>query len=342
MQPSAQPSSSPTAQPSTQPSRSPSSQPTSIPSGQPSSRPSLERELQVCVVFGVSFYGPRNITIDPLVRFAFQRALWVSAGIPYFNVEVALPDQASLCAGSVSTVNTGGFRRLVETGLEDDLAMDQLIESEQTQRRQQIFGISDFSALRSAAFAELYQSSLRGSGKDTLAIIPGAPDTNVFFSLVSNVPPPLNTSLPRANPLVQKLITSVVTQVNSGKFSVDLVYAAQQYRAMPLLQDGTFQDIHLIRNPDVVVGSFVYVDAPTSYPTSSPPTPRPTKSPVTAKPTNVGDTNPPTSYPSTSQPTSVPSGIPTGQPTSEPTGQPTSNPTSPTSMPSSSPTFYGE
>jgi hypothetical protein len=30
----------------------------------------------------------------------------------------------------------------------------------------------------------------------------------------------------RADPLVQKLIKSVVDQVNSGKFSVDLVYAA--------------------------------------------------------------------------------------------------------------------
>ena len=291
-------------------------------------------------MFEVSFYGPRNITIDPLVRFAFQRALFVSAGIPYFNVEVALPDQKQLCG--VNVTNEGGFRRaLYETGSPEDLQEDRIIEAEQATRRGEVFGITDFSELRSKAAAELHEFAQSRHEKDTFAIIPNAPDTNVYFSLVSNVPPPLNTSIPRSHPLVQKLTKSVVDQINSGKFSVDLVYAAQQYRALPLLRDGTFQDIHLIRQPRVTVGVFRYIDAPTSFPTSSAPTSRPSKSPTTSHPTQPGDTNKPTSYPTSSQPTSMPSADPTAAPSAEPTGQPTSNPTSPTSMPSSTPTFYG-
>lgn len=294
------------------------------------------------MVFEVGFYGPRNITLDPLVRFAFQRALFVSAGIPYFNVEVALPDQKQLCG--VNTTNEGGFRRraLYESGSSEDLQEDRIIEAEQATRRGEVFGITDFSELRSKAAAELHEFAQHRPEKDILALIPNAPDTNVYFSLVSNVPPPLNTSYPRANPLVQKMTKSVVDQINSGKFSVDLVYAAQQYRAMPLLRDGTFQDIHLIREPKVTVGVFKYVNAPTSFPTSSAPTSRPSKSPTTSHPTQPGDTNKPTSYPTSSQPTSMPSADPTSAPSAEPTGQPTSNPTSPTSMPSSTPTFFGK
>lgn len=146
----------------------------------------------MCVVFGVKFYGPTNITDDPLVRFAFQRALFVSAGMPYFNTEVALPTQAKLCG--VNVTNEGGFRRALSGSGADANAMSassslaRIIETEQTSRRQEVFGISDFNALRATAQdgLDLYASSHPHPSKISL-LRSNAPDTNVFFSVVSNV-----------------------------------------------------------------------------------------------------------------------------------------------------------
>lgn len=132
-----------------------------------------------------------------MVRFAFQRALFVSAGIPYFNVEVALPDQETLC-GSVNVVNTGGWvRRSLQDGeaeaeeqhSPEELSLERIIEAEQRTRRGEVFGVTDFAELRTQAAAALDKNSktLRQS-RTSMALRPDAVDTNVFFSLVSNVP----------------------------------------------------------------------------------------------------------------------------------------------------------
>lgn len=150
------------------------------------------------MVVGVEFYGRKNITAYPAVRAAFKRALFVSAGVAVGNVEVARPDQQELCG--VDTVNTGGYRRLDEDAdstadgyggdggysFPGDDAMSDLTES---QRMQLAFGTSNYSVVQDAVRAMWTEEEVRTVGekfrKNTLASVA---NTNVFFSIVSNVP----------------------------------------------------------------------------------------------------------------------------------------------------------
>jgi hypothetical protein len=154
-------------------------------------------QLQVCVVFGVRFYGPRNITSDPLVRAAFQRALYVSAGVAYINSRVASPDDEQLCG--VNMTNTGGFRRRLSDSESLVLGMTEEKESEDARedreadlRRMQVFGVSDFTVMTHYV-EEMFRvkdESRADSGVASLARAtpaPTTPDTNVYFSVISNV-----------------------------------------------------------------------------------------------------------------------------------------------------------
>lgn len=172
-------------------------------------------QLQVCVVFGISFYGPRNITADVRVRDAVRRALYVSSGIDYGNSEVAGPDDTELCG--VSSVNTGGFRRALTE--EEALAGPALVSIEEYElaqekaRRMEVFGVSDYAVMlrqvedwlgkdvANTASVVLPHGSLPAS---ILALktptprpvtappsgtpAPTVPDTVIYFSVVSNVP----------------------------------------------------------------------------------------------------------------------------------------------------------
>jgi hypothetical protein len=145
------------------------------------------------VVFGVRFYGPRNITTDPLVRAAFQRALYVSAGVAYINSRVASPDDEQLCG--VNVTNTGGFRRRLDFGEAPGVAMDaweddtaEIADAEADARRMQVFGVSDFTVMLhhvEEMFRVEEDSRVEPYARATRA--PTTPDTNVYFSVISNV-----------------------------------------------------------------------------------------------------------------------------------------------------------
>lgn len=145
--------------------------------------------MQVCVVVGVSFYGRKNITAYPEVRAAFKRALFVSAGVAVNNVQVALPNEEALC--EVSTVNTGGYRRL--DGIGDGgyafPADDALSELSESQRMQLSFGMTNYSDVQAAVQAMWTEEDVHTVGeKFRMKSLAQTPDTNVFFSIVSNVP----------------------------------------------------------------------------------------------------------------------------------------------------------
>jgi hypothetical protein len=141
----------------------------------------------VCVVFGVSFYGRFNVTADARVRSAFQRALYVSAGIAYINSAVAFPDQPTLCG--VNVTNTGGFGRPSRTLWEmETLSQEAIEEREADLRRMEVFGESNYTIMRRHV-----EDMFRGLGGNLhsdaapVATQPPVPDTKVYFSVISNV-----------------------------------------------------------------------------------------------------------------------------------------------------------
>lgn len=160
-------------------------------------------------MFGVQFYGRKNITAYPAVRAAFKRALFVSAGVAAGNIQIALPDQQDLCG--VNTVNNGGYRRhlLLENNDSpgdgsggddgaggvgggdyefsgDDALVTHMTES---QRMQLMFGLSSYAEVQNAVMGFWSDEEKRAAGeKIRQKSLQEIPDTNVFFSIVNNVP----------------------------------------------------------------------------------------------------------------------------------------------------------
>lgn len=135
------------------------------------------------MVFGVSFFGRYNVTADPRVRAAFQRALYVSAGVAYINSAVATPDQDKMCG--VNVTNTGGFGRRALLAYEalSEAAVEQIAAAA---RRMEVFGESNFTVMQKHV-NDLLREMGGNAGSFTTAETTPPPDTNVYFSVVSNV-----------------------------------------------------------------------------------------------------------------------------------------------------------
>ena len=174
----------------------------------------------------------------------------------------------------------------------------------------------------------------------TIAPTVAPPQITFSVAVIHNVIPGLGQT-PEGEE--QRMTTNLTNAVEGDVFYLSLVRAAQQIHYADLLDGSFLRDLSTSTSVDsaLAIGDRVWLNAPTSMPTSSVPTVSPTNQPATSFPTVAGDTNAPTSTPTTSVPTTVPSSAPTTRPSSAPSGQPSSEPTSPTSMPSSEPTVYG-